>query len=838
MFRSIQPKAILLAAALLALAGCQDSDERAEAHFRSAMELMEAGDTDRARVEFLNVFDFNGQHREARANLAAMLRRDGNLEQSYSQYLRLAEQYPDDAEAHVALAEMALRFGNWDEARRHGVRALELAPDHPSAPVLEVYLAYLDAVDAEDEGARRAVSDRAMALLEEAPDDLLLQRLALDGMVRDGDMEAALAMTGRALEADPGNRSLHDTRLGLLWNLERVDDAELRLREMIGLFPEDEELPGILLRLLLAQGRIDAAQDLLRDLAASAADPAKRDEVLMALVRLRMDNDGPAAAQEELAAILEGLPEGEGTAFRILQAGLRYDAGDRSGAMAELEALRASGIPLAERGRVDVALAQMRLAEGDEAGAQALIAEVLEQDPGQVEALKMDAAWLIEADEANRAISRLRAALDAEPDDADALTLMANAHARNGNAQLSREFLLLAVEASGSAPDETLRYVTILIEDGRFLPAEELVITALRTTPGHPGLLAALGEIYLALEDWSRAEQVERSLRDIGTAESVTLADELRTAMLAFRGQVDEALAFLEGLAETGGPDNIGAQIAVVRARLVTGDADGALAFAEDLLARDPDNPILRFVLAAVQSAMGSHAEAEALYRGLLEEDPQNQEAWIGLVRALDLQGDGEAARATLEEALQVLPDAPDLLWAQASYSERLGDYEGAIAIYERLYEMMPNAPVVANNLASLISTYREDAESLERAHTIALRLRDSDVAPFRDTYGWIAYRRGEYDDALAHLEPAAAALPEDPLVQFHLGMTYLALDRPDQALEQLRRAIELAGPDDRRPQFSLARERIAALEAAGEPGADDEDTQENEAGDGREDGG
>jgi tetratricopeptide (TPR) repeat protein len=108
---------------------------------------------------------------------------------------------------------------------------------------------------------------------------------------------------------------------------------------------------------------------------------------------------------------------------------------------------------------------------------------------------------------------------------------------------------------------------------------------------------------------------------------------------------------------------------------------------------------------------------------------------------------------------------------------------------------MLPNQPVVANNLASLISTYRDDEASLERAYTIARRLRGTDVAPFQDTYGWIAYRKGEYQEALEHLEPAAAVLGDDPLVQYHLGMTYLALGQQDAALDQLRRAVDLAGP-------------------------------------------
>jgi tetratricopeptide (TPR) repeat protein len=112
------------------------------------------------------------------------------------------------------------------------------------------------------------------------------------------------------------------------------------------------------------------------------------------------------------------------------------------------------------------------------------------------------------------------------------------------------------------------------------------------------------------------------------------------------------------------------------------------------------------------------------------------------------------------------------------------------------------------------MSTYREDTESLERAYRIARRLRGSEFAPFQDTYGWIAYRQGDYEEALDHLEPAAATLADDPLVQFHLGMTYAALERNEEALAQLQRAIDLAGPEDERAQFDTAREEIARLES------------------------
>lgn len=810
-------KVVLLSGAALFLAGCQDSEAQAEEHYQSALALMEAGDTTRADVEFRNVFQLNGLHRGAREDYAAMLRRIGDGEQAYRQYLRLVEQFPDHVEGQIALAELALEFQNWEGARRHGRRVLELAPDAPEASAINVNLDYLDAVEAGDALAREAAFEAARADLEADPDNILLQRLVMDGLLRTNAYDEALEMVDRSLAISPDNRQLHDTRLQILGILEQPEALEAQLREMLTRFPEDTDLSGIMLRFHIARDDIDAALAFLRELAETSEDAGQQQEALAALVRLRLEQEGPEAGLEELDRIIaDGL--GDTAVFRALRAGIQFSNGDRDAAIAALEALlEEDGLTLVQRGQFRVALAQMLLEDGNIVGARRLVEVTLEEDASQADALRMLAAWQIEEDNTDRAILNLRRALDVRPNDSEALTLMAAAHERAGNPDLTREFLSLAVEASGGAPGETIRYVNVLLEDGRARIAEEFVIDALRLAPRNSELLTVLGRIYLQMEDWSRAEHVERTLRESDAPGDIRVADQLRSAILTAQGRTAEALSFLEDLAGAGESADTASQIAVVQARLSSGDVPGAVDYASQILADDPENPVLRFILAAAQSAAGANAEAADLYRGLVAEDPERPQAWMGLIRALAAQGEDDAAAEALADALQTLPDAPDLLWAQASYLERAGDYEGAIALYEQLYEIAPNALVVANNLASLISSHREDDDSLNRAYEVGRRLRGSDVAPFQDTYGWIAYRRGEYEEALDHLEPAARELSDDPLVQYHLGMVYLELERSADALEQLQRAVDLAGPDDNRAQFAVARAQIEALEAAEE---------------------
>ncbi|MEL6208916.1 MAG: tetratricopeptide repeat protein, partial [Pseudomonadota bacterium] len=121
---------------------------------------------------------------------------------------------------------------------------------------------------------------------------------------------------------------------------------------------------------------------------------------------------------------------------------------------------------------------------------------------------------------------------------------------------------------------------------------------------------------------------------------------------------------------------------------------------------------------------------------------------------------------------------------------------------------------IVANNLASLLSAFRDDEQSQARAAAVARRLRGTDVPAFQDTYGWIAHKQGNFEEALTYLEPAAEALAADPLVQYHLGMTYAALERPEDARAALTRAIEIAGPDSTLPQMTRAQETLDGLQA------------------------
>lgn len=808
--RSVSPAVLLLIAAL-AVAGCESAEEKAERYYLSGMELLAAGDEDRALVEFRNVFKYDGFHKEARKAYADTVLKRGDVEEAYGQYLRLIEQYPDTPEVRQILAELAIGRGDWEEAERHGNEALRLAPDAPGIRAVAVALAYRKAVLDKDDVARAALAEEARAVLADIPDSRIALRILIDQLAAGADPTLALPEIERALALEPEAMDLHVAKLRILAQSGDTAGMGAQLKAMVERFPDNVEARTALISWYISEGDIDGAEVFMRQLAGDLTGPV---EGHVAVVQLLQTSRGAEAAQAELDRLIAA-NNGNANAdlYRALDAAFDFEAGKLDEAIAAIETVLKTAEAGDQTRRIKIMLARMLETTGNRVGARARVEEVLVEDASNVEALKMRARWLIDEDRPGEAIVDLRAALGQSPRDAEILTLMAAAHERDGSPELAGERLALAVEVSGSAPEEALRYAQFLIRQGRTQVADTVLTDARRVNPGNVGVLAMLADIALNAKDWPRAQEIADTLDQIGTPEADKAARTLKAALLLGQDRTEDGLAFLEEQVGKGGDDLAAIQM-ILQARIIGGKPDEARAYLDSELAKRPDDPGLRLLSAGLHALMGEVQQAEALFRALIAEDPTAElppRLLYGLLRS---EGRTEEAVAVLEASLAAQPKSASLRWIQASELEKAGDIDGAIAVYEAMYAEDSGNVVIANNLASLLTTHRDDPESLARATAIARRLKGTEEPAFQDTYGWIAYRNGNHDEALSYLEPGAAGLPDDPIAQYHLGMTYVALGRVEDARRQLTRALELAG-DSPLPQFETARQTLAGLPPA-----------------------
>lgn len=626
-------------------------------------------------------------------------------------------------------------------------------------------------------------------MAETRPDDVLLLNILLDRAARDRDLERSGRIIDRLLELQPDNPLRYRQRLAWLAEQNDFDGMEAQLRAMLEQFPDSVDTRSDLLGFYIAQERDDDAEAFLRELAEAA--PEGENTPRLDLVRFVEMTRGPEAARQEMQAALD--EGGDPLIFGAMLAGVDYLSGQEEEAVATVRGLLEGREPSAETRNLRIQLARMLIGLDQQDEARTLVSEVLAEEPGHVNALKLQAGWDIEADRVEDAILALRAALDSDAEDVEALNLMADAYYRSGQPDLMRDFMARAVDASGHAPAESLRFAQSLLSEGRARPAEDALLPALQADSENVALLSMLGRTYLQMPDLPRAQGVIARLRGLEDPQALRAAEELELALIS---REDGEAAALDYLADRAGQSegSVEAQVELLRSRIGTGDLDGAEMQLERLRESDGDNRLVRQADAQLAAAQGDAELARRILDDLIAEDPSDRETQLMRLRLVAQSEGEEAATAVIDEALAALPGDPDLLWTKAGLLERAGRIDDAIAIYEDLYARSSDAVIVANNLASLLATHHaDDPERLAQATTVSRRLAGTEVPAFMDTYGWLLHLNGDSEGALPYLEGAAAELPDDAAVQLHLGIVQAALGRSADARDQLNRGLEMA---------------------------------------------
>jgi len=140
-------------------------------------------------------------------------------------------------------------------------------------------------------------------------------------------------------------------------------------------------------------------------------------------------------------------------------------------------------------------------------------------------------------------------------------------------------------------------------------------------------------------------------------------------------------------------------------------------------------------------------------------------------------------------------------LWAFGRTSTRIGDRTAQHAQAPR-----PSPPAATDRLDAASARVAELAR-VEPPPYISLTVRSADEWRARFDGAMAAYAIGKYADAAEGLELVASRQPSAASVRFFLGVSYLMLDRTDDAIGALQRCIEIgdaAYADDAR--FFLAK--------------------------------
>ncbi|MGF1553664.1 MAG: tetratricopeptide repeat protein [Paracoccaceae bacterium] len=797
--RPFPPRGALASAALalVLLAGCDSVEERIQGHLERGAALVEEGQPEKAKLEYLNAIKLDQDNVEARLELAKLFEDQGEFGRAVGHYVVAVENDAANVEARVRLAQYMLVSGKVDRALEVAQEAYELAPDDPDVLAVRASTAY-------QVGDDRFALELATKAVEIEPLHAAASVVLISDRVEQGQLDEALAMTDAILAVHEDDLSLQLLRLRLLEAAGRADAVLDQLEYIVSEFPDVVAVRRALAERYASLGEYEKAEVQLRDIAASAQD---KTEARLDIVRFRLRVEGLDAAVAELRDQIDASAKGETWPLREALAELLYDNDRQDEARAVMTRVAESGSNDASLARV--VLARYAISEGDVERGEALIDAALEGDRANVDALAIRGAIQLERGEHGAAIETLRTGLTTEPNDVRLLLLSGRAHLRAGNEALGSDQLATATRVSDYAPQVAQEYVGFLLSQGRLDGAEAVLSEAARRAPDNRAVLSALAELRLRQQDWVGAETVAAQLRELEGGGDT--AEDIVAASLSGQERFDESAAVLRGLLEQGGGNT--RRLRAFVANLVAAERTSeARDFVERVLADNPDNRLARMIEVELAERLGERERAIELLEAMRADFPDSGDVYLMLARYEMQEGDLVTARVRLREGLAAAGDDLRIRLTLASLLERAGDYEDALEQYEAVYEAQPDSVIAANNLASTLAEHFADRPgALERARAIAARLEGTEVPEMQDTLGWVLYLTGEYEAALGPLERAAGALPDNAFVQYHLGMAYAANDRPEDARRHLERALTLAA-DQRFTRVAEAEEALAAL--------------------------
>lgn len=249
------------------------------------------------------------------------------------------------------------------------------------------------------------------------------------------------------------------------------------------------------------------------------------------------------------------------------------------------------------------------------------------------------------------------------------------------------------------------------------------------------------------------------------------------------------------------------------------GSLDLALVFLRVGLYLDPNADVISLALGELLDAAGQHDAASRIYDGVPVTSAMKPTAVVRIAQNLDAQGDrAEALRrlgnivATRPDDLDAVSVYGDMLRYDEQYPEAAAAYSKALAItggdhptdwrffyvrgiaYERAkqwpeaetdflraLELNPDQPAVLNYLG-----YSWIDQDMHLTEALAMIQKAVEAQPqdgyIVDSLGWAFYKLGRIDEAVQTLERAVLLRPNDPELNDHLGDAYWTAGRKLEA--------------------------------------------------------
>lgn len=740
-----------LCAAAILLLGCGRSPQEKRArHIKLATELAEKKDYPRAILEFKNALQISGS----------------------------------DAELRYQLALAYLASGNTRSAVGELQQATEINPKHTGA---QVKLAALMA------------TTYNTSLLEDA-------EKRIKGVLDAGTETVEALNTLSAAE----------------WKLGKREDAERHLKEAFDKYPQHLASSVALARLQLSKKDVAGAEATLKRVAGQQPPSA---DAMVALGDFYAKFGRIEEAREEFERALQVNPK-HGIALLDIAA-LHIHAGRVDEAQTVYK--RLSQLPgiykpvhaafLLKNGKHDEAIAefQSHFREAPEdrnartrllgallytkrtSEAERILADVLQKNPKDVDALLQRGRIFLAAARLPEAQADLQRVLQLRPDSGEAHFLMAGVYRGKGLPFNEKQELGEALWRDPSYLSARVRLAAIHLGENAPQAALGILDAAPATQRADVRMVTQRNWALLMMQQHAEARKGVNAVLDV-RRDDVVLTQDAMLKMDA-RDYPGARAALEQALAQN--PENVSAVNLLAQTYSLQKQNAAAVQKVRQYAAARPGSAPLQKLLGEWLLANGDRVQARAAFEAGRKANPNYTAVRLALAELDYSEGKRDSLRESLMKLIEDAPGESKAHLMLAVVEENTGNVERAIEHYKKVNELDTQNVMALNNLAYLLSEHTRD---LDMALTLAQRAKElaPNSAVVDDTLGWITYRKGLYTTAVQFLERAA----KEPTARrmYHLAMASYKAGQHSRGRRALEEGLKL---DPNLPEAQFATQMI-----------------------------
>jgi tetratricopeptide (TPR) repeat protein len=600
------------------------------------------------------------------------------------------------------------------------------------------------------------------------------------------DMDAALAEFRRADSIKPGEPGV---MMQLARGLEMEGDAagaELYFKKVLEKDKTQQAAYTELYKMYMFQGRKDDAEKLLK--VGFQNNPKNYLFLTSLAMHYSMENRRP-----EMLAVLDQIKSHAKEFPRAYQVvGEFYlRLGDPDSAIREFKegmSKDPSHKAIYQKSVMEVYVRQGKRAEAAEVNQQ-----ILKDNPNDSDARSLEASFLLDKGDVDRALAELQSVVTRTPDNPVARYNLGRAHAAKGEVEQARQAFQKAIELK---PD----YIVARIALAQLLLASNAYEAALRASQDilkidRQNKSAMLIESAALLGQKKFAES--RALLNgmlARTPDSPDVNFQMGVVNLA-EGKYKEATASFKRTYELN-PTNSRGLMGMVETDMAENKPDEAISMLEAEAAKAPNRLDVQLALGNTEVRAGRYDVALTYYQHVLDGLDKTSKARGDILMRMGetyrRKGDLQNSIANLEAARKVLPENTGILSTLALTLDTANRWPEAKQVYNATLKMDPNHAVSLNNLAFLMAEHGENND-IDQALTMAQKAKQllPNLPEVSDTLGWIYLKKNMSADAADIFKDEIKKAPNISTYHYHLGMAYYQQGDKSQAIAQCNEALK-----------------------------------------------